>query len=111
MHKIFKNFLDGETTLIDGFRHDNPELFEKFHDLWLILSKNHKYFATPKTTTAEKEAAANVSAYFTKKYPIYFPNANITHKMHITGFVIPKHIKEDKTENIFFKILKLEQAG
>ena len=31
--------------------------------------------------------------------------------MHITGFVIPKHIREDKTDNIFFKILKVEQAG
>ena len=90
MHKIFKNFLDGETTLIDGFKHDKPEMFAKLHELWLILSKNHQYFSTPKTTTAEKEEAADVSASFTKKYPIYFPKANLTHKMHITGFVTPK---------------------
>ena len=111
MHKIFKNFLDGETILIDVFRDDDPELFEQLHDLWMILSLNHKYFSTPKTTSVEKEKAASTSASFTKKYPVYFNNASITHKMHITGFVIPKEIRNYKTDNILYKILKVEQAG
>ena len=83
MHKIYANFLRGDTTLIDGFKDENPQLFHKLHDLWMILSKNHKYFSTPKTTKAQKEEAAEVCASFTKKFPVYFPEANITHKMHV----------------------------
>ena len=68
MHKIYSAFLRGDTSLIDGFKDSNPQLFDKLLDLWMILSKNHKYFSTPKTTKSEKEEAAKVSASFTKKF-------------------------------------------
>ena len=71
----------------------------------------YKYFSTPKTNKSEKEEAAKVSASFTKKFPIYFPSASITHKMHLLGFVFPKVIRNDTTDNILYKILKVEQAG
>ena len=74
MHKVYSAFLRGDTSLIDGFKDSNPQLFDKLLDLWMILSKNHKYFSTPKTTKSEKEEAAKVSASFTKKFPIYFPS-------------------------------------
>ena len=48
---------------------------------------------------------------FTQKYPIYFPTASITHKMHILGFMLPKVIRNDETDNIMYKILEVEQAG
>ena len=54
----------------------------------------------------------NNCSQFTKKFPIYFPSSNITRKMHLTSdFVLPKMIKEDKTANICYKFLKVEQAG
>ena len=74
MHKVYSAFLRGDTSLIDGFKDSNPQLFDKLLDLWMILSKNHKYFSTPKTTKSEKEEAAKVFASFTKKFPIYFPS-------------------------------------
>ena len=69
---IYKNFLNGESKLIDGFKDSHPELYKQLLDLWLILSKNHKYFATPVTTKSEKKEAASTCAEFTKKYPVYF---------------------------------------
>ena len=59
----------------------------------------------------DKEEAAINSASFTKKYPVYFEDGSITHKMHLIGFVIPKVIRNDKSDNIMYKILKVEQAG
>ena len=111
MHKIYSAFLRGDTSLIDGFKDNKPQLFDKLLDLWMILSKNHKYSSTPKTTKSEKEEAAKVSASFTKKFRIYFPSSSITHKMHLLGFVFPKVIRNDTTDNILYKILKVEQAG
>ena len=111
MHKSYAAFLRGDTTLIDGFKESNTELFDKLHDLWMILSKNHKYFSTPKTSKHEKEEAAKVCESFTQKYPIYFPTASITHKMHILRFMLPEVIRNDETDNIMYKILKVEQAG
>ena len=102
---------DYGTTLIDGFKDRNPEIFDKLLDLWMILSKNHQYFSTPQTSKAQKEEAAKVCESFTQKYPIYFPTASITHKMHILGFMLPKVIRNDETDNIMYKILKVEQAG
>ena len=46
-----------------------------------------------------------------KLFPIYFPNQSITRKIHTLGFTIPDLIRSDKSENICFKYLKLEQAG
>ena len=74
-------------------------------------SKNYKYFSTPKTNQTEKEEAVLISASFTKKYPVYFEDGSITHKMHLIGFVIPKVIRNDKSDNIMYKIVKVEQAG
>ena len=102
---------DYGTTLIDGFKDSNKEMFDKLLDLWMILSKNHQYFSTPKTSKAQKEEAAKVCESFTKKYPIFFPSGSITHKMHILGFTLPKVIQNDETDNIMYKILKVEQAG
>ena len=31
--------------------------------------------------------------------------------MHLLGFVIPKVIRNDKSDNVMYKILKVEQAG
>ena len=75
------------------------------------LSKNHKYFSTLKSTKEEKNEAADICSKFTKKIPIYFPEWNITRKMHLLGFVIPKIIRNDKSHNICYKFLKVEQAG
>ena len=68
------------------------------------LSKNHKYFSTLKATKAEKNEAADVCSNFTKKFPIYFPEWNITRKMHLLGFVIPKIIRNDKSDNILVRL-------
>ena len=45
MHKIYYNFLNGESKLIDGFKESHTDLYKQLLDLWIILSKNHKYFA------------------------------------------------------------------
>ena len=90
---------------------EDPELYTKLHEMWMILSKNYKYFSTPQTTKQQKEEAATICASFTKKYPIYFSDCSITHKMHLLGFVIPKEIRDDTTDNIHYLILKVEQAG
>ena len=46
-----------------------------------------------------------------KNIPIYFPDVNITRKMHNLSFFVPLVIQNDKTENICYKYLKIEQAG
>ena len=110
MHKIYKNFLGGETKLIDMFL-AHPELHMKFKELFLILSKNHEYYGTPKISEFEKKAAAENAAAFTKRLPILFPEISITRKMHIMGFTIAPLIANDKTDNICYKMLKIEQLG
>ena len=40
-----------------------------------------------------------------------FPEVPITRKMHLMGFVISPLIATDKTQNICYKYLKLEQMG
>ena len=77
----------------------------------MVLSKNHQYFSKSKTTPEEKIEAADNCSQFTKKFPVMFPNSNITRKMHLFGFFIAKAIKNDKTDNICYKFLKVEQAG
>ena len=110
MHKIYKNFLEGKTKLIDMFV-AHPEMHMKFKELFLILSKNNEYYAKPKTREFEKKAAAENAAAFTKKLPFYFPSVSITRKMHILGFVIAPIIANDKSQNICYKMLKIEQLG
>ena len=112
MHKVYKNFLNGESKLIDVFKEDHPELHKQFHELWMILSKNHQFFSKPFATKEEKIEAADNCSQFTKKFPIYFPSSSITRKMHLmSDFVLPKMILADKTANICYKFLKVEQAG
>ena len=41
----------------------------------------------------------------------YVGNVKYLYKMHLLSFVIPKVIRNDTTDNIFFKILKVEQSG
>ena len=64
MHKIYTNFLEGKSKLIDMFL-DDPELHKKLKVLFLIISRNHAYFAKPSTTDTEKKAAAQNAASFT----------------------------------------------
>ena len=110
MHKIYNNFLEGKSTLIDMFQFD-PELHKNLKELFTIISKNHAYFAKPSTTEAEKKAAAANAAAFTKKLPFYFPDVPITRKMHLLGFVVAPIIANDKTSNICYKYLRIEQLG
>ena len=83
----------------------------KFKELFLILSKNHENYAKPKTTEFEKKAAAENTAAFTKRLPILFLEISITRKMNIMGFTIAPLISNDKTDNICYKMLKIEQLG
>ena len=69
MHKIYKNFLNGESKLIDMF-HGYPELHGNLKELFMIISKNHAYLGKPSSTESEKAAAAENAALFTKNYPI-----------------------------------------
>ena len=59
----------------------------------------------------EKEVAAKAAENFTRLFPIYFPDQSITRKIHTLGFTLPDMIRNDKSENICYKYLKLEQAG
>ena len=111
MHKIYKNFYNQESILIDNFKEENQELFSKLLHLWTLLSNLHFFFAKPVTTSEEKETATKEAKEFTKLFPIYFPEQSITRKIHILGFVIPKFIREDTSDNICHKFLKIEQAG
>jgi hypothetical protein len=111
MHKIYQNFLIGESQLIDGFKEENQEDYKKIIDLWTILSKNHKFFSCPLTTHQQKLEAAENCCSFTKKFSLHFPKSNITRKMNLLGFIIPNIIRKDTSDNICYKFLKVEQAG
>ena len=87
MHKMYKNFLEGKSKLIDMFQFD-PELHKNLQELFIIISKNHEYIGKPSTNEAEKQAVAANAAAITKKMPYSFPNVSITRKMHLLGFVI-----------------------
>ena len=52
-HKIYSNFNQSKTTLLDGFL-SNHELFKKFHHLWMILTRLHFFSAKSKVTIEEK---------------------------------------------------------
>ena len=41
----------------------------------------------------------------------HFPSVSITRKMHLLGFVIAPIIKNDKSDNVCYKFLKIEQLG
>ena len=69
VHKIYKDFNEGNTKLIDMFL-DHPELHTKFKELFQILSKNH--FGKENTSEYEKKSAAENAATFTKKLPFHF---------------------------------------
>ena len=77
----------------------------------IILSKLGNYFSRKVTTIEEKENAATLCESFTNIFPIIFPDTNITRKMPIISFVLPRLIREDTTSNICFKLLQVEQAG
>ena len=97
MHKIYKNFLEGKSTLLDMLQFD-PELHKNLKELFMIISRNHEYFSKPSTTQDEKKAAAGNAAEFTKKLPFYFPEVSITRKMHLLGFIISPIIAKDTTK-------------
>ena len=111
MHKMYKDFSEGKNTLLDGLDIIDENIFRKFSHLWSILTKLHFFFSKPHTSEEEKRDAANSAKDFTKYFPVYFPEQNITRKMHVIGFVIPELIEKDTSDNICHKFLKLEQAG
>ena len=88
MHKIYKNFLNGESKLIDMFL-CYPELHQKLKELSLFISKNDEYISKPSTTDNEKAATAENATLFTKKLPFYFPEVSITRKMHLICYLSP----------------------
>ena len=87
------------------------KFIKKITHFWQIVSRNHKFFGTKVTSLEEKSLAAENCRKFTKVFPIYFPDMNITRKMHNLSFFVPLVIENDKTENICYKYLKIEQAG
>ena len=62
-------------------------------------------------TSEEKFFASENLKKFTNRFPILFPNQNITRKMHILSFVLPNLVENDKSDNLCHKYLKVEQAG
>ena len=89
-----------------------PDLHQKLKELFLIISKNHEYFSKPSTTDNEKAAAAENAALFTKKFPSTSLARSSHHEENASdGFVISPLIATDKTQNICYKYLKLEQMG
>ena len=109
MHKMYKNFLEGKSKLIDMFQFD-PELHKNLQELFLIISKkpkNNEYFGKPCTNEVEKQAVAANAAAITKKLPFSFPNVLVTRKMHLLGFVIAPIIANDISSNICLKYLRI----
>ena len=89
MQKIYKNFLNGESKLIDMFL-CYPDLHQKLKEKWLVVTYVEQCTCFKRT---------------------YFPEVPITRKMHVMAFVISPLIAKDKTPNICYKYLKLEQMG
>ena len=86
MHKIYLNFLSGETKLTDCLRDSDPEAFQHLNELWMILSKAHNFFSKPEITKHKKIEIAIECKKFTAVFPLFFPEAKITRKMHIFSF-------------------------
>ena len=72
MHKIYNNFLEGKSKLIDMLQFD-PELDKNLKELFVIISKNHAYFSKPSTTEAEKKASGSC---FYEKIAILLPRCS-----------------------------------
>ena len=70
-----------------------------------------QFFSKPEVSSVEKFFAAENLKKFTCRFPILFPNQNITRKMHILSFVLPNLIENDTSDNMTHKYLKVEQAG
>jgi len=110
MHKIYKDFIEGRHTLLDGLDLIDKNIFMKFSHPWLILSKLHFFFSKPQASQQEKSEAASAARDFTRFFPLYFPDHSITRKMHVISFVLPPIFEKDTSDNICFKFMRLEQA-
>ena len=105
-HNIYKNFNEGETTLIDCFN-DHPEIKEKHLKIWKVLSKIHKLIGTPNATEEQLEDLAVTCEELTNIYPLLFPTQDMTRKQHCISMVMPDMIRREKN---IYKYLKLEQV-
>ena len=104
LHKIFKDFDAGQSgTLLKGLEIIDEDVFEKFSHLWSLLTKVHMFISKETTDEEEKQVAATAAEKFTRLFPVYFPEQNITRKIHTLGFTVPDIIRSDKTENICYK--------
>ena len=90
MHKIYMNFLSGQTILTDCLKEVELEIWDNLNVLWVILSKTHKFFSQPQFTIEEKIDAANNCKQFTKLFPVMFPEGKITRKMHVFSLFFPE---------------------
>ena len=77
----------------------------------MILSKAHNFFSKPKITEEEKIEIASECKKFTQVFPLFFPEAKITRKMHIFSFTLPEIILKQGKRNGCYLFLKVEQGG
>ena len=110
MCKIYKDILDMKFTIIQVFK-DNFVIYQKLKCMWYLLSTVHKYFSTPLASKDDKLEVVNSLEKIGKLFPVFFPDQNITRKIHIISSTIPKMILNDNTGNICYLYLKIEQAS
>ena len=105
-HKILVDFREGNNSLLT-FLEGKEEQHKKHLKIWNIIVDIDSFFSTPSPTQEQAENGAQPGE-FGEFYPVYFPEKNLTRKMHSLSYVFPRFIRE---QNICYKMLKLEQEG
>ena len=106
-HKILVDFREGNNSLLT-FLEGKEEQYKKHLKIWNIIVDIDSFFSTPSPTKEQAEKGAQLCESFGEFYPVFFPENNLTRKMHSLSYVFPRFIRE---QNICYKMLKLEQEG
>ena len=107
LHKGYKNAIENKFDLLTCFE-KFPLIHEKFKKLWTNVANINKFLSLESPSEKEIEEGALECEKVTELFPVEFPDKNISRKLFVLSFVLPKMIREQKIAN---KILRLEQEG
>ena len=107
LHKGYKNALENKFDFLTCFK-EYPTIHEKFKKLWTNVPKIYQFLSLESPSEKKIEEGALECEKVTELFPVEFPSKNITRKLFVLSFVLPKMIRKQKIAN---KILRVEQEG
>ena len=78
------------------------------NSVWAVLANLNAYISKPVLDHSEFAFECEKLGSF---IPMFFPTQNVTRKLHIVSYVLPKIIRSDTSKNICYEYMKFEQGG